>query len=75
MNVCVKKQKNYRKETIGVKLNDMELIGIPIVITIGNNIEKLSVEIKLRNKEKTKEIKINKVLDYINDIMREYNKK
>ena len=64
-----------RKETIGVKLNDMELIGIPIVITIGNNIEKLSVEIKLRNKEKSKEIKINKVLDYINDIMREYNKK
>ena len=64
-----------RKETIGVKLNDMELIGIPIVVTIGNNIENQSIEIKLRNKDKSKEVKINKALDYINDFMRDYNKK
>lgn len=39
-----------REERAGVKFNDMDLIGIPIRITIGNKIKEQIVEIKERKK-------------------------
>lgn len=39
-----------REERVGVKFNDMDLIGIPIRITIGNKIGDQLVEIKRRKK-------------------------
>lgn len=38
-----------RNERLGVKLNDMSLIGIPKIIIIGKNIHNNEVEIKMRN--------------------------
>ena len=40
-----------RDERVGVKFNDMDLIGIPIRVTIGNKINDQLVEIKRRNEE------------------------
>lgn len=50
----------------GVKFNDMDLIGIPIRIVVGKKINDGMVEIKLRNSNEIKEIKISDVLDEIN---------
>ena len=54
-----------REERPGVKFNDMELIGIPIRITIGKKINEGLVEFKLRNESDSKEIKIENIIDYI----------
>ncbi len=59
-----------RKESIGVKLNDMELIGIPIIVTIGNNLENNIIEVKLRNNGEEKELKVNKVFEYIEKLIK-----
>lgn len=64
-----------RKDSIGVKLNDMDLIGIPIRITVGNDIDHDVVEVKLRNKKEKELVKLNKIYDYIQNMMIEYNKK
>ena len=64
-----------RKESIGVKLNDMDLIGIPIRVTIGNNVEENTAEVKLRNKKEGKSIKIDKIVDYIDELIVEFNNK
>ena len=54
-----------REERPGVKFNDMELIGIPIRITIGKKINDGSVEFKLRNETDSKDIEINSIVDYV----------
>lgn len=54
-----------RDERPGVKFNDMELIGIPIRITIGKKINDGEVEIKLRNESEAKTIKIEDVQNEI----------
>lgn len=54
-----------RTERVGVKFNDIDLIGIPIRITIGKKINENLVEIKLRNKE---EINVCKIQDIENEI-------
>ncbi len=64
-----------RKDSIGVKLNDMDLIGIPIRVTIGNNIDNNIIEVKLRNRKESKEVKVSKIYDYINEMIYEYNNK
>ncbi len=60
-----------RKESVGVKFNDIDLIGIPIRITVGRKLESGYVELKLRNNEKSTDIKIDvilsKVLEEINN--------
>ena len=55
----------------GVKFNDMDLIGIPIRITIGKKIVEHIVELKKRNEEETKEISIFDVIYNIQDIIEE----
>ena len=47
-----------REERVGVKFNDMDLIGIPIRITVGNKINDQIVEIKQRKKDEFEEISL-----------------
>ena len=51
-----------RDERPGVKFNDMDLIGIPIRVTIGRNFNDGKVEIKLRNEKESKEIEIDNIV-------------
>ena len=55
-----------RDERPGVKFNDMELIGIPIRITIGKKINDGEVEIKLRTENEAKTVKFEEVVSEIN---------
>lgn len=55
-----------RDERPGVKFNDMELIGIPIRITIGKKINDGEVEIKLRTENEAKTVKFEEVVSKIN---------
>ena len=57
----------------GVKFNDMDLVGIPIRITIGKKIVEHIVELKKRNEEEIKEISIFDVLYNVQDIVEEKN--
>ncbi len=59
-----------RDERPGVKFNDMDLIGIPIRIVVGNKINENMVEIKMRNNTETETININEVIDYIKGILK-----
>ncbi|HEY8364997.1 MAG TPA: proline--tRNA ligase [Haloplasmataceae bacterium] len=54
-----------RNERPGVKFTEADLIGIPVRITIGKNIDKGLVEIKFRNEEVKTEVEIDKVIDYL----------
>lgn len=58
-----------RDERIGVKFNDMDLIGIPIRVTIGNKINDQLVEIKQRKKADFEEISLYDALLKIEDIL------
>ena len=58
-----------RKESVGVKFNDMDLIGIPIRITVGDCFKDGNVEVKLRSDEKSREIKTNKIIEYLQNII------
>ncbi len=53
-----------RDERIGVKFNDMDLIGIPMRVTIGNKIINNILEFKLRTKETT-ELNSNEIIEKI----------
>ena len=57
----------------GVKFNDIDLIGIPIRITIGKKIVEHLVELKKRNEEEIKEISIFDVIYNVQDIIDEEN--
>ena len=54
-----------RNERLGVKLNDMDLIGIPYRILVGKKASEGIVELKRRNKDEILEININNILEYI----------
>lgn len=54
-----------RDERAGVKFNDMDLIGIPIRITVGNKVEDDLIELKLRNSDETIDVKISEMYDRI----------
>ena len=57
----------------GVKFNDMDLIGIPIRITIGRKIVDHIVEMKRRNSDEVKEVSIFDVVYNMQDIIEEEN--
>ena len=61
-----------RKVSPGNKFNDMDLIGVPIRITVGHSLNYGKVEIKLRHELTGYEIDINYLLDEINKIIKEY---
>lgn len=58
-----------RKESIGVKFNDMELIGIPIIVVVGNKLENNTVELRLRSESDSRNVKTNKIIEYIQNIL------
>ena len=49
----------------GVKFNDMDLIGIPIRVTVGKKISDGIVEVKMRKTGETKEIQTENIVSYI----------
>lgn len=54
-----------RDERAGVKFNDMDLIGIPLRITIGKKYNEGLVEVKNRRTGETVDIKVNDLIDFI----------
>lgn len=58
-----------RDERAGVKFNDMDLIGIPIRITIGKKYSDGLVELKLREDDKATEVEIDELISKIKDIV------
>lgn len=57
-----------RDERAGVKFNDMELIGIPVRVTIGKKISDSEVELKLRTDSDAKIVKLNDVISEIQSL-------
>ncbi len=58
-----------RDERAGVKFHDMELIGIPIRVTIGKKIADGEVEMKMRTDEENQTYKLDEVEGIIKDII------
>ncbi len=58
-----------RNERAGVKFNDIDLIGIPIRITVGKKINENLVEIKLRQENDIRESNTENVVDEVKDII------
>ncbi len=56
-----------RDERPGIKFKDMDLIGIPIRITVGKKLNDGLVEVKLRKESTNLDIKIDEIIDYITD--------
>ena len=59
-----------RDERAGVKFNDMDLIGIPLRITIGKTIDQGKVEVKARNQKDIQLLDLDQVLPYIQDFLK-----
>ena len=53
----------------GVKFNDIDLIGIPVKVTIGNKIKDDLVELKLRNNQVSCDIHTDELINKIKDII------
>ncbi len=60
-----------RDERPGVKFKDMDLIGIPIRITIGKSLENGEVEVKLRSETTSYNVKTTEIIDHIKKIINE----
>lgn len=60
-----------RDERPGVKFNDLDLIGIPIRITVGKKISDNLVEIKLRKDSVSKDINIDDVVSIVKEYIDE----
>ncbi len=58
-----------RNERPGVKFNDMDLIGIPVRITVGKKLVDGKVEFKLRKESEILELNMNEVFDKIKEIV------
>lgn len=58
-----------RDERAGVKFNDMELIGLPIRVTVGKKVTEGIVEFKISNGE-VEEISIDQVVNKIQDVIK-----
>lgn len=56
-----------RDERAGVKFNDMDLIGIPIRITVGKKVNEGLLELKKRNSNEVEEIKIDDIITKISN--------
>lgn len=58
-----------RDERVGVKFNDMELIGIPIRITVGKKVNDGEIELKLRDESDNNVYKIEEVFVKVKEII------
>lgn len=60
-----------RDERPGVKFNDLDLLGIPIRITLGKKLSENKVEFKLRNQTDSKDIELKEVVNHIKEYLNE----
>ncbi len=60
-----------RHERPGVKFKDLDLIGIPLRVTIGKKINDNIVEVKQRSNNDFTEIKYNEVISYIQNYIKD----
>ena len=58
-----------REVRVGVKFNDIDLIGIPIRITVGKKIKDQMIEIKMRKNDSFDEISLYDAITKIEDIL------
>lgn len=58
-----------RDERLGVKFNDMDLIGIPIRITVGKKLAENKVELKLRKEDTSTDVDVENVIEEIKNII------
>ena len=63
-----------RDERAGVKFADMELIGIPIRVTVGKKVTDGLVELKMRTDSDNTDYKLDEVEDVIKDIIKRETK-
>ena len=70
-NIGIETLLDDRDERPGVKFNDLDLIGIPIRITVGKKISDNLVEIKLRKDSVSKDINIGDVLSVVKEYIDE----
>ena len=61
-----------RTERAGVKFNDIDLLGIPIRITVGQNYSSGEVELKLRNSFMTEFIDTKDIVNKVKKIVENY---
>ena len=59
-----------RKARPGVKFNDIDLIGIPLRITVGRDVENNEVEFKERSKEDSIKLHRDQVIDHVLNLMK-----
>lgn len=59
-----------RDERVGVKFKDMDLIGIPLRITIGKKINDNLIEVKERIKKESDIIDINNIIEYVKEYIK-----
>jgi len=64
-NIGIEAILDDRDERAGVKFNDMDLIGIPIRITVGRKAEENIVELKYRKEKESSDINADEILDII----------
>ncbi len=67
INIGIDTLLDDREERPGVKFNDLELIGVPIRITVGKKLSEGLVEFKARNKEESIDIKTSEIVNYIKE--------
>lgn len=58
-----------RDERPGVKFKDLDLVGIPIRITIGKSLENGEVEVKLRNNDESYNIKVTEIIGHVQNLI------
>ena len=64
-----------RTERAGVKFNDIDLLGIPVRITIGKKIAENVIEIKTRAEDIVTEFKVDEAINEVNNIIEKLMKK
>lgn len=60
-----------RDERPGIKFNDLDLLGIPIRITLGKKLSENKVEFKLRKETESIDLDLNDVVNHIKEFLHE----
>ena len=58
-----------RDERAGVKFNDLELIGLPVRITVGKKISEGIVEVKVRSTQEMFEVQLDNVVEFVKELL------
>ena len=62
-----------RNERVGVKFKDLDLIGIPMRITVGKKISEGKVEFKLRREQENEIVELCSVIDRVKEEFKNNN--